>query len=210
MGAHRWERAAGLDGRRAGTTARRREGRGLPRPEDRHGGGADEHGQHDSPASMQMFTLNDANPALTSSSRVAVNRRCPPRWSTRCWRGSGASTQQTALEQLSVVPSEVELPLARTVLGNLRVLEGAERSGLVEMRGSAVAFRHELSRRAVEAVMPVGARMQANARVLAALLATPDPDLARIVHHAAAAGDDAAVASHVQANVKKLVDNNSK
>src|SRR3954447_17506860 len=41
-----------------------REGRGLPRPEDRHGGGADEPGQHDSHASMQIRTLNGANPAL--------------------------------------------------------------------------------------------------------------------------------------------------
>ena len=40
---------------------RQREGRGLPRPEDRHGGGADEPGQHDPPASMQICTLNDAN-----------------------------------------------------------------------------------------------------------------------------------------------------
>jgi hypothetical protein len=31
-------------------------------------------------------------------------------------------------------------------------------------------------------------RMQANARVLAALHAPPDPDLARVVHHAAAGG----------------------
>lgn len=41
-----------------------REGRGLPRPEDRHGGGADEHGQHDSPGAIQIGTLNDANQAL--------------------------------------------------------------------------------------------------------------------------------------------------
>jgi hypothetical protein len=47
--------------------------------------------------------------------------------------------------------------------------------------------------------MPVGVRMQANARVLAALPATPDPDVARVVHHAAAAGDDAAVATHAPA-----------
>jgi DNA-binding CsgD family transcriptional regulator/tetratricopeptide (TPR) repeat protein len=109
------------------------------------------------------------------------------------------AVEQAALEQLSVVPSEMELPLARAVLGNLRVLEGAERSGLVEMRAGVVAFRHELSRRAVEASMPVGVRMQANARVLAALLTGPDPDLARVVHHAVAAGDEAAVVAHAPA-----------
>jgi tetratricopeptide (TPR) repeat protein len=41
--------------------------------------------------------------------------------------------------------------------------------------------------------------MQANARVLAALLAGPDPDLARVVHHAVAAGDEAAVVAHAPA-----------
>ena len=43
---------------------REREGRGLPRPEDRHGGGADEPGQHDPPGITQICTLNGANPVL--------------------------------------------------------------------------------------------------------------------------------------------------
>ena len=100
--------------------------------------------------------------------------------------------EQVALDQLSVVPSGMELPLARAVLGDLGVLAAAERAGLVEVR-ETVAFRHELSRRAVEAALPFGERMRANARVLAALLTAPDPDLTRVVHHAVAAGDEAAV-----------------
>ena len=114
--------------------------------------------------------------------------------------------ERAALEQLSVVPSGVELPLARAVVGDLNVLAGAERTGLLEMRTAGhstdrgtVAFRHELARRAVEAALPVAVRIQHNARVLAALLAEPDPDLARVVHHAAAAGDEAVVAAHAPA-----------
>ena len=107
--------------------------------------------------------------------------------------------EQAALEQLSVVPSGMELPLARTVLGDLGVLAGAERTGLVEVRANAVAFRHELSRRAVEAALPVAVRMRCNARVLAALVDEPDPDLVRVVHHAGAAGDEAAVVAHAPA-----------
>ena len=113
--------------------------------------------------------------------------------------GRLGAAEQAALEQLSVVPSGIELPLARAVLGNLGALEGAERIGLVEMRAGVVAFRHELSRHAVEAAMPVAVRMHANGRVLAALLAGPDPDLARVVHHAVAAGDEAAVVAHAPA-----------
>ena len=110
-----------------------------------------------------------------------------------------APDERAALEQLSVVPSGVALPLARAVLDDLTVLAGPERSGLLEMRGGTLAFRHELARRAVEAALPVAVRMEHNARVLAALLAGPDPDLARVVHHAGAAGDEAVVAAHAPA-----------
>ena len=91
------------------------------------------------------------------------------------------------------------LSLARAVVDDLGVLAGAERSGLLEMRAGTVAFRHELARRAVEAALPVAVRMQYNARVLAALLGRPDRDLARVVHHAVAAGDEAAVVAHAPA-----------
>src|SRR4051794_31534209 len=84
-----------------------------------------------------------------------------------------------ALEQLAVVPSQVELPLARALLGELSVLGQAERLGVLEVRSTAVAFRHELARRAVEASMPVSERIRLNERVLTRLLDGTDPDLAR-------------------------------
>jgi DNA-binding CsgD family transcriptional regulator len=103
---------------------------------------------------------------------------------------------RAALDRLAVVPSRVGLPLARTLLDDLTVLGEAERLGIVEVDPAAVAFRHELARRAVEASMPRIERMQLNARVLAALRAQPDPDPAQVVHHAVEAGDDAAVVDH--------------
>jgi DNA-binding CsgD family transcriptional regulator/tetratricopeptide (TPR) repeat protein len=106
---------------------------------------------------------------------------------------------RAALEQLSVVPSGMELPLARAVLDDLGVLAEAERTGLLQVRAGVVAFRHELARRAVEGALPAGVRMHRNARVLAALLVGPEPDLARVVHHAVAAGDAAAVVAHAPA-----------
>ena len=53
-----------------------RHGRGLPRPEDRHGGGADEHGQHDSPRPNRIHTLNGANQPLRRHprGRLTLNR----------------------------------------------------------------------------------------------------------------------------------------
>ncbi|MDD7939129.1 AAA family ATPase [Actinomycetospora lutea] len=101
-----------------------------------------------------------------------------------------------ALDQLAVVPGAVELSLARTLLGDLDVLEPAERAGMVEVRADAVAFRHELARHALENALPASRRMTQHAHALAALAARPDADPARMVHHAAGAGDDAAVVRH--------------
>ncbi|GAA1847656.1 AAA family ATPase [Pseudonocardia ailaonensis] len=107
-----------------------------------------------------------------------------------------------ALEQLAVVPSGVDLALARALLGDLSVLADAERAGMIEIHPRAVAFRHELARRAVDGALPVARRMGLHAAVLAALLTDDEPDLARVVHHAAGAGDDAALARHAPTAAK--------
>jgi DNA-binding CsgD family transcriptional regulator len=103
---------------------------------------------------------------------------------------------QQALEQLSVVPSGTELALARALLPGLDALADAERRGMLEVAPHAVRFRHELARRAVEGALPASRRMQLNAAVLAALRDQDPPDLARIVHHAVQAADDAAVVAY--------------
>ena len=103
---------------------------------------------------------------------------------------------QRALEQLAVVPTAVELPLARALLGDLGLLAQAEERGVVAVTSDAVAFRHELARHVVEDALPASARMALHAAVLAELLAADPPDLPRVVHHAVEAGDDAAVVAH--------------
>ncbi len=103
---------------------------------------------------------------------------------------------QAALEALAVVPSGVELPLARALLEDLTVIAPAERLGVLEVRADAVSFRHELARRAVEGALPKSVCLQLNARVLDALLSADRPDLSRVVHHAVEAGDDEAVVKY--------------
>ena len=100
------------------------------------------------------------------------------------------------VEQLAVVPTQVEQTLLRTLCPDLGPVAEAERIGVLEVRPGAVAFRHELARRAVVESLPVTVRLDRNARVAAALLAGPAPDLARVLHHAVEAGDDAAVVRH--------------
>ena len=50
------------------------------------------------------------------------------------------------LQQLAVVPSQVELSLARALLdGDLTAVAEAERLGIVEVRARSLAFRHEVA-----------------------------------------------------------------
>ena len=101
-------------------------------------------------------------------------------------------------ELASVVPSRVELSLleaaAGTTFGALDELLG---SGIVSAQDGSLAFRHELARRAIEDALPPLRSRELHSRVLLALRARgeePEPEqLARLVHHAAGAGDSTSV-----------------
>lgn len=95
-----------------------------------------------------------------------------------------------ALEQLAVVPSAAERWLVDAVVpGGLATLADAERRGVLIVAPTAVAFTHELARRAVADSMPTTRRIACNQAVLAALLGRPGfVDLSRIMHHASEAG----------------------
>lgn len=102
-----------------------------------------------------------------------------------------------ALEQLAVVPSAVERPLVDALLTQgVAVLAAAEQRGLLAVAPERVAFRHELIRRAIADAVPAARRIELNRNVLAALAARPGADAARIVHHAAQAGDEDAIARY--------------
>lgn len=102
-----------------------------------------------------------------------------------------------ALEQLAVVPSAVERPLVDALLADgVSVLAAAEQRGLLAVAPERVAFRHELIRRAVADSLPAARRIDLNRNALAALVARPGSDAARIVHHAAQAGDQDAIARY--------------
>jgi len=68
-------------------------------------------------------------------------------------------------------------------------------SGILSLDQGAVAFRHELARRAIEDTLPPLRGRELHARILAALhVRGEDPaQLARLVHHAAGAGDAVSV-----------------
>jgi DNA-binding CsgD family transcriptional regulator/tetratricopeptide (TPR) repeat protein len=99
---------------------------------------------------------------------------------------------RSALEQLAVVPAEVADWLVTALVPDRTVLAPAERLGMIVVGQWAVRFRHELARRAVEEAIPGSVLVGLHARVLRALVAV-GVDASRVVHHAVAAGDRAAV-----------------
>ncbi|MFF1692126.1 AAA family ATPase [Streptomyces sp. NPDC058257] len=102
-----------------------------------------------------------------------------------------------ALEQLAVVPSATERTLADALLPyGVGQLTAAERRGLLVVAPERVVFRHEIIRRAIADSLPAARRIELNRKVLAVLVAQPGADYSRIVHHAAQAGDQDAIARY--------------
>ena len=104
-----------------------------------------------------------------------------------------SAAAQAVVAALSVVPSRCERWLAEALVAvvadtSTAGLAEAERAGVLQGDSEAVWFRHELARRAVEAAQTAAERVQHHRAVLRELV-DHAPDPARLVHHAAQAGD---------------------
>ena len=97
-------------------------------------------------------------------------------------------------ELAAVVPGPAELPLVEAATGaGAAAIDECVLAGLLQLHGEALAFRHDLARRAVEDGLSPLRRRELNRAVLGALEAAGEPDPARLVHHARRAGDAAAI-----------------
>lgn len=99
------------------------------------------------------------------------------------------------LDAVSIVPQRAEIGLLEA-LGALDGLDACLVSGVLEAERSAVRFRHEIGRMAIEEALLPHRRIALHRRALAALAAVPNPDLARVAHHAEGAEDAEAVLRH--------------
>ena len=100
------------------------------------------------------------------------------------------------LEAIAVAGPQAELwLLERLVAGAREQLEQCLSSGMVVSIGDSVAFRHELARDAIAGAISDHHKLALHDAVLEALTSPPwgEPDLARLAHHADAAGDRGAV-----------------
>ena len=100
------------------------------------------------------------------------------------------------LEAVAVVPPRAELWLLEALAGaDPAPLDECLASGMLAAEAAGVAFRHELARLAVEESLSPHRKLDLHRRALAALADPPGGglDLARLAHHAEAAGDVDAV-----------------
>ena len=106
------------------------------------------------------------------------------------------------LDAVAVVPQRAEVWLLEALSeGALGALEDCLRSGVLRAEADGVMFRHELARLAIEASLPPDRAVTLHRLALDALA---DPtlgtaDLARLAHHAEAAGDGPAVLRYASA-----------
>jgi DNA-binding CsgD family transcriptional regulator len=100
------------------------------------------------------------------------------------------------LETVAIAPAHAELWLLNALLpGSDEWLEECLTSGMLRGAPEWVSFRHELARMAIEDSLPPHQRRALHRLALAALVEPPggEPDVARLAHHADAAGDAEAV-----------------
>ena len=153
----------------------------------------------------ELFRLTGGNPFYVTEVLANPGAVVPPTVvdAVLARVGTLSPSAQGALDRLAVIPSGADVGLLRALVGDLAPVAEAERAGVVEVRGDVVAFRHELARRAVAESLPASVRLELNADVLRALLARPDRDPFRVLHHAVQAGDDAAVLTHGEAAARE-------
>jgi DNA-binding CsgD family transcriptional regulator/tetratricopeptide (TPR) repeat protein len=148
-----------------------------------------------------LFALTSGNPFFVHELLAsAEGEHIPPTIADAVLarvRSLDPSTQDV-LEQLAVVPSALEHWLVDALVpgagqGAVPALAAAEERGLLTVSTRKIAFRHELTRRAIADSVPAVRLMALNQRVLAALIGHDGSDVSRIVHHAAQAGDQDAI-----------------
>jgi DNA-binding CsgD family transcriptional regulator/type II secretory pathway predicted ATPase ExeA len=103
---------------------------------------------------------------------------------------------RTLLDAVAIAPPQSEVSLLEaTAPDALPALDECLGSGMLVQTNGAVAFRHELARLAVEEAVAPDRKLALHRATLAALRTAPEgtADLARLAHHAEAAGDTESV-----------------
>jgi DNA-binding CsgD family transcriptional regulator len=110
------------------------------------------------------------------------------------------------LEAVAVVPPQADIWLLEAIAGeSIDGLDDCLASGMLKTEDAGVAFRHELARLSLESSIAPQRKVELHRSALAALAEPPDGalDLARLSHHADAAGDAEAVLRYAPAAAER-------
>jgi DNA-binding CsgD family transcriptional regulator/tetratricopeptide (TPR) repeat protein len=147
----------------------------------------------------ELYRVTGGNPFFVTEALAAGHEALPPSTVRDAVLARAARLSPPArelLEAVAVVPPQAELwVLEACAADRLGYLQECLASGMLGSQPNAVAFRHELARLAVEESIAPNRRVELHRLALAALAEPPggQPDLARLAHHAEAAGDTDAV-----------------
>jgi DNA-binding CsgD family transcriptional regulator len=143
----------------------------------------------------ELWNLTRGNPLFVSELLASPDEKVP--MSVRDAVGSRvlrlSPGGRDLVELSAVVPGKIELFVVDKVLGDVAdAIKECESSGMLELRGEGLAFRHELVRRAVEGELSAVRRRDLNRAVLE-VIEVLDFDLARRAHHALETGDPSVI-----------------
>jgi DNA-binding CsgD family transcriptional regulator len=135
-----------------------------------------------------VFELTGGNPFYVTEVLAGEPEAIPPvvRDAVLARAAKLRPEARQVLETASLIPGRADLRLLDAAD---EAIEAAARCGIVHVEGGAVVFRHELARRAIEDSVSDVRRMAMHRAILARLIESGDPSLARRAHHAAGARD---------------------
>jgi DNA-binding CsgD family transcriptional regulator/tetratricopeptide (TPR) repeat protein len=148
--------------------------------------------------SKNLFAITGGNPFFVTEALAGSENKVPPtvRDAVIARMARLSDEAHAIADAAALVPGKIERWLLEKIApGGGAAIQECLGVGMAALDDGALAFRHELARRAVEEHLPLPQRQELHARILAALLeregvAIP---IARLVHHADLAGDGQAV-----------------
>jgi DNA-binding CsgD family transcriptional regulator len=156
----------------------------------------------------ELQRLTGGNPFFVTEVLASGNGAIPPTVTdavlARAARLSGEA--RAVLDAVAIVPPQADLWLLEAIAGeSMEGLDACLGSGMLRPEGAGVAFRHELARLALEGSVAPQRKLELHLAALGALGRPPGGavDVARLAHHAEAAGDADAVLRYAPAAAER-------
>ena len=149
----------------------------------------------------ELYRLTGGNPFFATEVLAAADSGVPEsvRDAVLARAASLTPDARELLDVAAVVGTRTDVGLLEAILGRpTAALDECLAVGVLRAEQGGVAFRHELSRRAIEEALPAVQRAALHRRALEELQ-RGGANAARLAHHAELAGDGTAVLEHAQA-----------